>query len=156
MAAIAYLESYGRLYGVKWTALALANVYGPRQNETGEAGVIARFAAQLRDGRTPTIDGDGSQSRDFVFVDDVSDAFIRAMTAGDNEVINIGTGVGISINELLSVMNSLRDEPIVPVFGPARSGDVRASRLDPTLARSALGWEPTTPISEGLQRLLAN
>lgn len=155
MAAISYLESYGRLYGVKWTALALANVYGPRQSETGEAGVVARFAAKLRNGIAPTIDGDGSQSRDFVFIDDVCDAFIRAMTAGNNELINIGTGVGISINQLLSEMNSLSNQPLEPIFGPSREGDVHASRLDPSLARATLGWQPTTSITDGLRKLLA-
>lgn len=156
MAALSYLESYGRLYDVKWTALALSNVFGPRQNETGEAGVVAQFASRLRNGQAPTIDGDGSQSRDFVYVADVCEAFILAMTKGDNEMINIGTGVGISIVELLSEMNALSDTPVAPEFGPARKGDVWASRLDPSLAKARLGWTPTTSLSEGLATLLAD
>lgn len=156
MAAISYLDSYGRLYGVRWTALALSNVFGPRQSDLGEAGVVAQFAANLRAGTPPTIHGDGSQSRDFVFVDDVCDAFIRAMTAGDNEVINIGTGTSVSINQLAAEMNALSAHPLEPIFGPSRNGDVHASRLDPSLARATLGWSPHTSLSEGLARLLAS
>lgn len=155
MAAISYLESYGHLYGVNWTALALANVFGPRQSDLGEAGVVAQFAANLRAGRPPTIYGDGSQSRDFIFVDDVCDAFIRAMSSGNNEVINIGTGTSISINQLATEMSALVAHPQEPVFGPSREGDVHSSRLDPSLALATLGWRPTTTLSEGLARLLS-
>lgn len=154
MAALSYLDNYRRLHGLSWTALALANVYGPRQNHHGEAGVIARFAAKVTAGAPPTIFGDGNQTRDFVFVGDVARAFIAAMTAGSNRVINIGTGIGVSINELLGAMNVYRDRPLAPIIAPERPGDLRASRLDATLAKRELDWEATTSLAEGLRQLL--
>ena len=154
MAAISYFHNYRRLHGLSWTALALANVYGPRQNDKGEAGVVARFAARLAAGERPTIFGDGNQTRDFVFVGDVAAAFMAAITNGSNRVINIGTGVSISINELLAIMNRQLDRPMDAINAPARAGDLRASRLDPRLAREELGWSATTTLEEGLQRLL--
>lgn len=156
MAAISYLENYGSLHGLSWTALAMANVYGPRQNTKGEAGVVALFAAKLAAGESPTIFGDGEQTRDFVFVDDVAAAFMAAMSSGGNRVINIGTGVGVSLNSLLEAMNAHLDKAIEAIHAPERPGDLRASRLDPSLAAAELGWKAATSLDAGLRRLLGH
>ena len=104
-AAIDYLAAYRELHAVEFCALALANVYGPRQDPHGEAGVVAIFAAGCSRGTPVTIFGDGEQTRDFVFVDDVVDAFVRAATRGGGLVVNVGTGTEVSVNELAAVMS---------------------------------------------------
>ena len=105
-AAGVYLRVYGSLYGLHWTELALANVYGPRQNWGGETGVVSIFATQLLAGQTCTIFGSGEQTRDFVFVDDVADAFVAASMRGNGYLINIGTGVETSINDLYRMIRN--------------------------------------------------
>ena len=141
---------------MEFTALALANVYGPRQDAHGEAGVIARFAAELVAGRPATIDGDGQQTRDFVFVDDVVDAFSRAIERGGGLVLNVGTGVQTSIVQLYATMASQAGSEQPPVRGPARPGDLRANALDPDRAKLHLGWAPWTSLEEGVAATLAS
>ena len=107
-AACDYLAAYRELHGIEYTALALANVYGPRQDPHGEAGVVAIFAGRLLAGEPCTIFGDGNQTRDFVYVDDVVDAFARAADKGSGLLMNIGTGVETSVNELYATMAARR------------------------------------------------
>jgi UDP-glucose 4-epimerase len=152
-AVIEYLSAYRELHGLEFTALALANVYGPRQDPHGEAGVVAIFAANLVGGRPCTIDGDGSQTRDFVFVDDVVDAFSRAAERGDGLVVNVGTGVQTSIAKLYATMAAHAGAP-APRQGPARTGDVRHSALDPTRAAIHLGWSAWTPLGDGVAAVI--
>ena len=154
--AIDYFAAFRDRYGLEFTALALANVYGPRQDAHGEAGVIARFAAELVAGRPATIDGDGQQTRDFVFVDDVVDAFSRAIERGGGLVLNVGTGVQTSIVQLYATMASQAGSEQPPVRGPARPGDLRANALDPDRAKLHLGWAPWTSLEEGVAATLAS
>ncbi len=154
-AVIGYLAAYRHLHGLDFTALALANVYGPRQDPHGEAGVVARFAACAAHGRECVIDGDGEQTRDFVYVDDVVDAFSRAASRGAGLVVNIGTGVEVSIARLHATVAAAGRSERAPRHGPARQGDVRRSALDPTRARIHLGWAPWTSLEDGVEAVLA-
>jgi UDP-glucose 4-epimerase len=149
-----YLFAYRELHGLEYTALALANVYGPRQDAHGEAGVVAIFAGRLLAGEPCMIFGDGKQTRDFVFVDDVVDAFSRAGERGSGLLCNIGTGVETSVNDLYSAMarNAGVNQP--PIYVPARPGELQRSSLDPSRASMHLGWKPWTTISAGTAAVL--
>jgi UDP-glucose 4-epimerase len=150
-----YLHYYKEIQGLDYTVLALANVYGPRQDPHGEAGVVAIFAGKLLAGETPKIFGDGNQTRDFVFVDDVVDAFARARTAGSGLLANVGTGVETTVNELFATMARLTGSTEQAVYAPARPGELPRSALDPTLAGAELGWKPLHTLEQGLDRTLA-
>lgn len=148
-AAIDYMVAYRRLHGVEFTALALANVYGPRQDPHGEAGVVAIFAERLVAGEVCTIFGDGEHTRDYVYVDDVVDAFARAAKRGGGLVLNIGTGVETSTNRLYELVAEAAGSRARAAHGPERAGDVRRSALDPDRASIHLGWKPWTPVPTG-------
>jgi UDP-glucose 4-epimerase len=152
---IDYLSFYERQHGIAFTALALANVYGPRQDPQGEAGVVAIFASTMLAGRTPTIDGDGNQTRDYVFVDDVVHAFALSAERGDGRLVNVGTGLETSVNGLFRLLATITRFTGEPAFGPARQGDVRRSALDVGLAAEALGWRPWTHLEDGLAETVA-
>jgi UDP-glucose 4-epimerase len=150
-AAELWLQTFHRLHGLRWTALALANVYGPRQDPAGEAGVISVFAAAMLAGRPTTIYGDGSQTRDFVYVKDVAAAFLAAAELpADGVRLNIGTGVETSVRELHSELAALCGAPDEPRTEPARLGELDRSALDASLARKLLGWESRTELRAGL------
>jgi UDP-glucose 4-epimerase len=149
-----YLHYYKEIHGLDYTVLALANVYGPRQDPHGEAGVVAIFAGRLLAGETPTIFGDGNQTRDFVFVADVVDAFARARTAGSGLLANIGTGTETSVNDLFATMARLTGFDKPADYAPARPGELTRSALDPTLAGAELGWKPVHSLEDGLDRTL--
>jgi UDP-glucose 4-epimerase len=149
-----YLAAYRELHDIEFTALALANVFGPRQDPHGEAGVVAIFAGHLLRRETCTIYGDGEQTRDFVFVDDVVDAFARAMARGDGLLINIGTGTETSVNQLYSVMAELAGVPTPARYAPPRPGELKRSALDPARAAIQLGWKAWTPLEEGAAAVL--
>jgi UDP-glucose 4-epimerase len=145
-----YLHTYQALYGLRWTALALANVYGPRQDPWGEAGVVAIFGTRMLRGEPVTIYGDGGQTRDFVFVGDVVDAFTAALTAGDNRRCNIGTGQQTSVNELYAAMAAICGYDQPPQYAEERAGEIRNAALSYSRAQAELGWSPATPLPEGL------
>ena len=149
-----YLEVYGALHGLAGTTLALANVYGPRQDPNGEAGVVAIFAGRLLSGRPCTVFGTGEQIRDFVFVDDVADALLAAAERADGQLLNIGTGVGTSVNDLYRTMAAIVGGPDDPERGSARPGELDRSVLDATRAAGELGWRPVTGLDDGLQATL--
>lgn len=149
-----YLRYYRDAYGLGYTALALANVYGPRQDPEGEAGVVAIFADRLLRGDRPTIDGDGEQARDFVFVDDVVDAFVRASDKADGLLINVGTGQETTVQQLYDTMAPITGMEGPANYGPARPGDVRRSCLDPGRAEIHLGWRPFTRLEDGLRQTI--
>jgi UDP-glucose 4-epimerase len=153
-AAIDYLVAYRELHSVEFCALALANVYGPRQDPHGEAGVVAIFADRLLRGEPVTIFGDGEQTRDFVFVDDVVDAFVRGATRGGGLVLNVGTGRELSVNELARVMAEVAGTSIPPSYAPARPGELQRSSLDPQRAGIHLGWSSWTELTSGVQSVL--
>lgn len=149
-----YLYAYRALHGLDFAALALANVYGPRQDPNGEAGVVAIFAGRLLAGEPCTIFGDGEQTRDFVYVDDVVDAFVRAADAGSGALCNIGTGVETSVNELYSSMARAAGVTAAATHAPARPGELARSALDPSLAGEVLDWRPRTELDDGTARVL--
>jgi UDP-glucose 4-epimerase len=150
-----YLYAYRALHGLDFTALALANVYGPRQDPHGEAGVVSIFAGKLLAGQPCRIFGDGSQTRDFVFVDDVVDAFVRGADRGSGLICNIGTGRETSVAELHATMAEQAGAPDAPVAQePARPGELARSALDPTRAGAELGWAPWTDLPAGTAAVL--
>jgi UDP-glucose 4-epimerase len=147
-----YLGLYQKNYGLAFTVLRYANVYGPRQDPYGEAGVVAIFSAKMLHGEPPTVNGSGEQERDFVYVGDVAQANILALRSGDGGVYNIGTEVGTSINEIFSSLKSATHYSGPEVHGPAKAGEVFKIYLDAGKARRELGWGPTVPLDEGLKR----
>jgi UDP-glucose 4-epimerase len=149
-----YLATWNRLYGTAHVSLRLGNVYGPRQVSHGEAGVVAIFMGLLRDGGTPTIFGDGRQTRDYVYVGDVADAMLRAIDR-DGGVFNVGTGVETSVMELYGAIRAAAGIDREPAFAPARLGELQRSVLDPSLARVELGWMPRHSLGEGLDKTWA-
>lgn len=144
-----YLFAFRFLHGLDYASLALANVYGPRQDPHGEAGVVAIFAGRLLGGEPCTVFGDGEQTRDFVFVDDVVDAFARAADRGEGVRCNIGTGVETSVNVLYRAMADAAGVVEPAVHAPARVGELQRSALDPSFAGHAIGWRPTTTLTDG-------
>ncbi len=148
-AALDYLVAYRELHSLEFAALALANVYGPRQDPHGEAGVVAIFAERLLRGQPVTIFGDGEQTRDFVYVDDVVDAFVRAATKGGGLVCNIGTGRETSVNTLFREMVVQAGVDAKPAFKPLRAGELARNCLDPSRAGIQLGWSPWTELGVG-------
>jgi len=149
-----YLYYYRTQRGLEYSVLALANVYGPRQNPHGEAGVVAIFANKLLDGETPFIFGDGSQTRDFVYVDDVVDAFVRASEKGGGLTMNIGTGIETSVQRLYDTMARFTGFKRPAANKPARTGELQRSAVDAARAGVHLGWKPFTSLDEGLARTL--
>lgn len=145
-----YFRWYREVHGLEYSLLALANVYGPRQDAALEGGVIAIFAKAMLEGRRPVIFGDGNQTRDFVFVGDVCDAFARAADAGDGLMMNIGTGSEITINKLYETMADLIGYAVRPDHLPAKPGDVYRSAVDAGRAKKELGWEAWTDLKRGL------
>ncbi len=151
-----YLDCWAGLTGGRALALRLANVYGPRQDPRGEAGVVAIFAARLVAGQECVVNGDGEQMRDYVYVEDVADAVARGIAYPDvSGVLNIGTGVATSVNELHRRLGRIAGVTRAPRHGPARPGEQRRSVLDATRAKAQLGWTAATPLDEGLQRTIA-
>jgi UDP-glucose 4-epimerase len=151
-----YLHSFGRLHGLQSTSLAFANIYGPRQDPHGEAGVVAIFAQALPLGRPTRVYGDGGNTRDYVFVRDAVSALVLAAgEAADGLRINIGTGVQTSDRELHTMVARAVGAPDTPVFAPARAGDLRRSALDWSLARDRLGWTPKHSLADGIALTVA-
>ena len=147
-----YLYLYAHQQGLRYTALRYANVYGPRQNPGGEAGVIAIFARSLLLSLPCRIFGDGEQTRDYVYVGDVVAANVMALTAADQEALHIGCGVETSVNDLHRNLSAICDSRRPPQYEPERPGEVRRIALDPSLAVERLGWRPQVPLAEGLER----
>jgi UDP-glucose 4-epimerase len=148
-----YLFTYAGLHGLGSVALALANVYGPRQDPHGEAGVVAIFAGRLLAGEPCTIFGTGEQTRDYVYVDDVVDAFVRAADRGSG-VVNIGTATETSVNELYGSMAAAAGVDAAPVYAPPRLGELDRSALAIGRAEDELGWRPQTDLATGTRRVL--
>jgi UDP-glucose 4-epimerase len=152
---IDYLAYYERFRGMDWTALALANVYGPRQDPSGEAGVVGIFATKMLAGEAPTIFGDGNQTRDYVFIDDTVHAIALAAERGSGRVVNVGTGIETSVNRLFEMLASLTGFTGQPTYGPLPPGEIRRIALDPSLAAEVLGWKPWTHLEDGLGETVA-
>lgn len=153
--AIDYLVAYRELHAVEFCALALGNVYGPRQNPHGEAGVVAIFADRILAGQPITVFGSGEQTRDFVYVDDVVDAFVRAASKGGGLVCNIGTGRETSVNDLVKEMSDAAGASPVVEHAPPRPGELLRNCLSPDRAGIHLGWKAWTPLRDGVTAVLA-
>lgn len=153
-AVIDYLVAYRELHALEFCALALGNVYGPRQDPHGEAGVVAIFANRLLAGEPVTIFGTGEQTRDFVYVDDVVDAFVRGASRGGGLVCNVATGTETSVNRLFAVMAAAAGVTVDPVRAPLRPGELDRNALDVSRAAIQLGWRPWTALPEGTAAVL--
>jgi UDP-glucose 4-epimerase len=151
-AAEHYLRYYQAQHGLDFMSLALANVYGPRQDPNGESGVVAIFAEKVLSGVAPTIHGEGNDTRDYVFVDDVAHAFVLASERGSGETVNIGTGIETTTNDLFGIVAEAAGSTVDAVHGPPRAGDVPRSALDPSKAAEVIGWTPWTSVADGLRR----
>jgi UDP-glucose 4-epimerase len=149
--ALDYLRFYRQNRGVDFTALALANIYGPRQDPFGEAGVVAIFASKMLAGDAPMIFGDGNQTRDYLFVDDTVHAFALASDRGSGGLYNIGTGLETSVNRVFQLLAQVVGFRKKPNFGPPREGDLLRSALDWKLAEKELGWKPWTALEDGFR-----
>ncbi|OGG06439.1 UDP-glucose 4-epimerase [Candidatus Gottesmanbacteria bacterium RIFCSPLOWO2_02_FULL_40_10] len=146
-----YLSVYMRNYKIDYVALRYSNVYGPRQNPHGEAGVVAIFSNSLLTGLPPVINGDGRQTRDYIFVKDVVNANVRAISAKYSGPVNIGTGIETDVLAVFSgIKNHVRTD-ISPRFGPAKKGEQRRSCLNVNLAKKAINWQPAVTLSRGLE-----
>ncbi|MGE5663094.1 MAG: NAD-dependent epimerase/dehydratase family protein, partial [Deltaproteobacteria bacterium] len=147
-----YLGFYRAQYGLDFTALRYANVYGPRQDPHGEAGVVAIFCRRLLRGQAAIINGDGEQTRDYVYVGDVVRANLAALARGGGQAINIGTGIETSVNTLFRCLRDLSGSRQDEIHGPGMPGEQRRSCLENGLALDELGWYPETFLEEGLAR----
>ncbi|QQR79032.1 MAG: NAD-dependent epimerase/dehydratase family protein [Candidatus Moraniibacteriota bacterium] len=146
-----YLRFFHQVHGLPYIVLRYANVYGPRQNAHGEAGVVSIFLTRLLDGQTPTINGDGLQTRDYVYVGDVAQANMLALDATISEgVFHIGTGIETSVNDIFRMLNWQFGKAFEESHGPAKSGEIKASALAAGKAKTVLQWEPKVALSEGL------
>ena len=147
-----YLFYYQAVYGVQHVCLRYANVYGPRQNPEGEAGVVAIFASKMLKGEHPVINGDGKQTRDYVFVGDVVRANVSALECGSSSIFNIGTGVETDVNALFRHIKVLTGSSAPDAHGPAKKGEQLRSVLTSAKIGKALGWKPTITLEEGLKK----
>ena len=146
-----YMHLYEKNFGVSYTSLRYPNVYGPRQNPFGEAGVVAIFARQMLDRKQPVINGSGAQERDFVSVTDIARANLLALEKGDREIMNIGSGLATSINTIYSTLADLTGFGEKAVYGPAKAGEVYRIYLNADRAKNILGWTPNVGLVEGLR-----
>jgi len=145
-----YLELYGDARGLRFTAFRYGNVYGPRQDPGGEAGVVAIFSAQMLDGVRPTLFGDGTKTRDYLHVDDVVAANLLAMDGGDGQVFNLGWGREITDREVFTAVRSALGTSVEPSYGNKRPGELDRIALDSTKAKTFLGWTPRIQFEQGI------
>ena len=147
-----YLSYYHRLSGIQVVSLRYANVYGPRQDPEGEAGVVAIFIQKMLRGEQAVVNGNGRQTRDFVFVEDVVESNLMAMGSEVEGVYNVGTGIETSVNDLFKIVVDLTKVEFKEVHGPAKRGEQARSVIDSTKLHRDLGWEPKVDLREGLRR----
>jgi UDP-glucose 4-epimerase len=147
-----YLPVYEMNYGLKYTILRYPNVYGPRQDPFGEAGVVSIFTGKMLLNQTPVINGDGEQSRDYVFVGDVVRANLLVFDKGDNDVFNLGWGRGTTVNQIFRSLRELTGYTGDEQHGPAKLGEVRRNDLSAAKIKQLLGWEPQVPLNDGLRQ----
>jgi len=147
-----YLHYYHEVHGLQYISLRYANVYGPRQNPHGEAGVVAIFTSKLLSGEQPIINGDGKQTRDYVFVDDVVKVNLLSLNYNASGIFNIGTGIETDVNQLFAQLCELTEAKCHEVHGPPKKGEQQRSVLDYSYAKKVFGWEPSISLREGLRR----
>lgn len=146
-----YIRLYKRLYQLDYTVLRFPNVYGPRQNPHGEAGVCAILVALMLDGKTPTLFGHGEPLRDYVYVGDIAKANVLALEKGSGEILNLGSGRGTSVRELYDILSSYLKYEAEPILKPLRAGEVERIFITGSKAQALLGWSPQVGIEEGLR-----
>jgi UDP-glucose 4-epimerase len=149
-----YLKTYAHQFGISFTVLRYPNVYGPRQDHKGEAGVVSIFSKHMLIGTQAVINGTGEQLRDYVYATDIARANLLALHLGDNQIYNVGSGVGTSVNRIFSLLKEISGYSREPVFGPLRPGEVSASYLDSRKAERELGWKCEIALEEGLRNTL--
>jgi UDP-glucose 4-epimerase len=147
-----YLHYYHTTHHLDYTVLRYGNIYGPRQDPSGEAGVVAIFINNILKGKEPVIFGDGEQLRDYVYIEDAVRANLLCTTKGEGEVFNLGTGVGTSVNALLERIQEIMGTELQPTYKPRREGEIYRNYLDSTKAREILGWQTRVDLDEGLRR----
>ena len=152
LAAEVYLGTFHQLHGLSYAALRYANVYGPRQDPHGEAGVVAIFSQKLLRGEPARINGEGTQTRDFVYVGDVADANLRALTSGAVGSFNVGTGIETNVNQIFQLVRRLAGSDQEERHGPPMPGEQRRSAVDSSKIAKVMGWRPTTGLEEGLRQ----
>jgi UDP-glucose 4-epimerase len=150
-----YLSYFQRISGIQVVSLRYGNVYGPRQDPEGEAGVVAIFIRKMLNNEQPIINGNGRQTRDFVFVDDVAEANLVAMRQDSQGVYNVGTGIETSVNELFRILAGLTGSSCKEVHGPAKLGEQMRSVIDSSKLKQELGWEPDADLTKGLEKTVA-
>ncbi len=155
-AAEGYCDLYARNHGLSAVSLRYGNVFGPRQDPLGEAGVIAIFCGKVLDGTRPTVYGDGLQTRDYVYVGDVVEANLLAAASDATGPFNIGTGVAASVLDLVDALGKQAETPFEPEMAPERPGEIKHIVLDTSRAREELGWQAKVDLQEGLERTLAS
>lgn len=146
-----YLRIYRSGFGIDFTALRYPNVFGPRQDPLGEAGVVAIFIGKMLKNIQPIINGNGNQERDFVYVGDVARASVLALDRAEGEILNIGSGIGTSVNQIFEILNELSDYRGVPQYGPAKKGEVSRIFLQSDRALDKLGWKPEINLPDALK-----
>jgi len=151
-----YLSIYRTQFGIDFTILRFANVYGPRQDPHGEAGVVAIWTNQMLHGGQPIINGSGDQERDFVYVGDIASANVLALTAGSGEIVNLGSGIGTSINRVFELLRRITGSDCQEIHGLAKAGEVFRTCLKADRAKQVLGWEARVSLEEGLTRTVAH
>ena len=149
-----YIKFYQKVYGLPYSILRFANVYGPRQDPHGEAGVIAIFINSILKGKAPTIFGDGTQTRDFVFVNDVICAALKAWESQGNEIYNIGTGIKTDINKIYEIIKNKTNFAKDANYAPEKPGEQKHSCLDSQKAQTKLGWRPSTTLADGIEHTI--
>lgn len=150
-----YLYMYHQTHGLDYSVLRYANVYGPRQDPNGEAGVVAKFAGQMMRQGPITIFGSGEQVRDFIYVKDCARANLMVLEKGSGQVFNLGVGVGATINQLFAEMKAITGYTLEADYGPTRAGETFQIYLDASYAKQALGWEPLVSLPDGLRETMA-
>lgn len=149
-----YLYLYNQNLGLNYTVLRYPNVYGPRQNPHGEAGVIAIFLGLMLNRKRPTIFGDGTQTRDYTFVEDVVDANTIALTRGDGEIYNLGTGVETSVQQVFDSIEAILHTGLKPIYANERVGEIKRISLGATKAKKEIGWSPKYDFQSGLRKTI--
>ncbi|QXM06675.1 SDR family oxidoreductase [Crassaminicella indica] len=149
-----YIKVYAELYGIKYTILRYANVYGIRQDPKGEGGVVSIFLDLLLNGKNPTIFGDGEQTRDYIYVEDIASANVKALKLADNEICNISTNKKTTVTELFNMMRDILKSECNAIYGDERKGDIKHSTLNNEKAMKLLDWEPGYSIGEGLTKTI--
>lgn len=150
-----YLYMYKQIHGLDYSIIRYPNVYGPRQDPAGEAGVVAIFAGRMLRCEPVTINGTGEQVRDYVFVKDCARANLMLLDKGSGEVYNLGYGIGTTVNQIFNGLKETTQYPLEANYGPARSGETFRIYTDASKAKRELGWEPTIPLQEGLRQTVA-